>query len=71
MLILRISIGGCCPLGSGFGEAGLATTAPLPLLGAESATLAKSAVAYNAGTLSRGREAGVQWMRVFDGAGCG
>ncbi|MGW1799205.1 hypothetical protein ACWCQN_25355 [Streptomyces sp. NPDC001984] len=38
---------------------------------AESATLAKSAVAYNAGTLNRAREAGVRWMQVFDGAGCG
>ncbi|MGW1799213.1 hypothetical protein ACWCQN_25395 [Streptomyces sp. NPDC001984] len=38
---------------------------------AESATLAKSAVAYNAGTLNRAREAGVQFMEVFDGADCG
>jgi hypothetical protein len=38
---------------------------------AEAATLAKSAVAYNAGTLNRSREAGVQYMEVFDGAGCG
>ncbi|MGW1622287.1 hypothetical protein [Streptomyces sp. NPDC002172] len=38
---------------------------------AEAATLAKSAVAYNAGTLNRAREAGVQYMEVFDGAGCG
>ncbi|MFF3358065.1 hypothetical protein ACFYWN_36870 [Streptomyces sp. NPDC002917] len=38
---------------------------------AELATLAKSAVAYNSGTLNRAREAGVQWMQVFDGAGCG
>ncbi|WP_127353896.1 hypothetical protein [Actinacidiphila soli] len=38
---------------------------------AESATLAKSAVAYNAGTLNRAREAGVMYMQVFDGAGCG
>ncbi|MEU6346816.1 hypothetical protein ABZ883_38380 [Streptomyces sp. NPDC046977] len=38
---------------------------------AEAATLAKSAVAYNAGTLHRAREAGVRWMVVFDGAGCG
>ncbi|MFF3468769.1 hypothetical protein ACWCQN_48205 [Streptomyces sp. NPDC001984] len=38
---------------------------------AESATLAKSAVAYNAGTLNRARESGVQWMEVFDGADCG
>ncbi|WP_328624050.1 hypothetical protein OHA88_02775 [Streptomyces sp. NBC_00353] len=38
---------------------------------AESATLAKSAVAYNSGTLNRAREAGVQNMEVFDGIGCG
>jgi hypothetical protein len=38
---------------------------------AESATLAKSAVAYNACTLNRAREAGVQFMQVFDGPGCG
>ncbi|MGI5507697.1 MULTISPECIES: hypothetical protein [unclassified Streptomyces] len=38
---------------------------------AESATLAKSAVAYNAGTLNRAREAGVEFMEVFDGADCG
>ncbi|MFD3452787.1 hypothetical protein ACFWVC_11430 [Streptomyces sp. NPDC058691] len=38
---------------------------------AEAATLAKSAVAYNAGTLNRAREAGVTHMEVFDGAGCG
>lgn len=38
---------------------------------AESATLAKSAVAYNSGTLNRAREAGVQVMQVFDGADCG
>ncbi|MDX3078516.1 hypothetical protein [Streptomyces sp. MI02-7b] len=38
---------------------------------AEAATLAKSAVAYNAGTLNRAREAGVTYMQVFDGAGCG
>ncbi|MFF4504816.1 hypothetical protein [Streptomyces sp. NPDC001401] len=38
---------------------------------AEAATLAKSAVAYNAGTLNRVREAGVQHVEVFDGAGCG
>lgn len=37
----------------------------------ESATLAKSAVAYNAGTLNRAREAGVRFMEVFDGAGYG
>ncbi|MET7858200.1 hypothetical protein ABZS81_13440 [Streptomyces sp. NPDC005318] len=29
---------------------------------AESATLTKSAVAYNSGTLNRAREAGVQYM---------
>ncbi|MEW2484958.1 hypothetical protein [Streptomyces sp. NPDC048411] len=34
-------------------------------------TLAKSAVAYNSGTLNRSREAGVQWMQAFDGAGRG
>lgn len=38
---------------------------------AESATLAKSGVAYNSGTLNRAREAGVQWVEIFDGAGCG
>ncbi|MFD5755311.1 hypothetical protein ACFWIZ_08690 [Streptomyces sp. NPDC127044] len=38
---------------------------------AESAVLANSAVAYNAGTLNRAREAGVQYMQVFDGPGCG
>jgi hypothetical protein len=38
---------------------------------AEAATLAKSAVAYNSGTLNRAREAGVKFMQVFDGAGCG
>jgi hypothetical protein len=38
---------------------------------AEAATLAKSAVAYNAGALNRAREAGVRYMQVFDGAGCG
>lgn len=38
---------------------------------AEAATLAKSAVAYNAGTLNRSREAGVAFMQVFDGADCG
>lgn len=38
---------------------------------AEAATLAKSAVAYNAGTLNRSREAGVRFMQVFDGADCG
>lgn len=38
---------------------------------AESATLAKSAVAYNAGTLNRAREAGVRHVEVFDGIDCG
>ncbi|MFD7769838.1 phage minor capsid protein [Streptomyces sp. NPDC059787] len=38
---------------------------------AESATLAKSAVAYNAGTLNRASELGVRFMEVFDGRGCG
>ncbi|MGW4047796.1 hypothetical protein [Streptomyces sp. NPDC004721] len=38
---------------------------------AEAATLAKSAVAYNAGTLNRCRELGVRFMEVFDGSGCG
>ncbi|MET8433085.1 hypothetical protein ABZV61_09805 [Streptomyces sp900116325] len=37
---------------------------------AASATLTKSAVAYNSGTLNRAWEAGVQWVQVFDGAGC-
>ncbi len=38
---------------------------------AEAATLAKSAVAYNAGTLNQAREAGVRYVEVFDGADCG
>ncbi|MFE7129358.1 hypothetical protein ACFVIM_00665 [Streptomyces sp. NPDC057638] len=38
---------------------------------AEAATLAKSAVAYNAGTLGRTREAGVTVVEVFDGSDCG
>jgi hypothetical protein len=38
---------------------------------AEAASLAKSAVAYNAGTFNRAREAGVQFMEMFDGADCG
>ncbi|MFE6186520.1 phage minor capsid protein [Streptomyces sp. NPDC056465] len=38
---------------------------------AEAATLAKSAVAYNAGTLNRTREAGVSHVEVFDSVGCG
>jgi hypothetical protein len=38
---------------------------------AEAATLAKSAVAYNAGSLNRTRQAGVTTVEVFDGADCG
>ncbi|WP_329127349.1 hypothetical protein [Streptomyces sp. NBC_01465] len=38
---------------------------------AEAATLAKSAVAYNAGTLNVAREASVTMVEVFDGIGCG
>ncbi|MEU2558457.1 hypothetical protein ABZ626_03780 [Streptomyces longispororuber] len=38
---------------------------------AQAATLAKSAVAYNAGTLNRARQAGVRQVEVFDGADCG
>lgn len=38
---------------------------------AEAATLAKSAVAYNAGTLNRTRQAGVTMVEVFDGFDCG
>ncbi|MFM9493696.1 hypothetical protein ACKI1Q_08660 [Streptomyces galilaeus] len=38
---------------------------------AEAATLAKSAVAYNAGTLNQTRQAGVSMVEVFDGADCG
>lgn len=38
---------------------------------AEAATLAKSAVAYNAGTLNRTVEAGVRHVQVFDGFDCG
>ncbi|MFD9792113.1 phage minor capsid protein [Streptomyces sp. NPDC059070] len=38
---------------------------------AEAAVLTKSAVAYNAGTLNRTREAGVTVVEVFDGFGCG
>ncbi|WP_274558068.1 hypothetical protein [Streptomyces spiramyceticus] len=38
---------------------------------AEAATLAKSAVAYNAGTLNRTRQAGVAYVEVFDGFDCG
>ncbi|MDX3130807.1 hypothetical protein PV367_13630 [Streptomyces europaeiscabiei] len=38
---------------------------------AEAATLAKSAVAYNAGTLNRTRQAGFTMVEVFDGLDCG
>jgi hypothetical protein len=38
---------------------------------AEAATLAKSAVAYNAGTLNCTAEAGVRHVEVFDGFDCG
>ena len=38
---------------------------------AETATLAKSAVAYNAGTLNLTRQAGVTMVEVFDGPDCG
>lgn len=38
---------------------------------AEAATLAKSAIAYNAGTLNRTRQAGVGVVEVFDGFDCG
>ncbi|WP_411142332.1 hypothetical protein [Streptomyces sp. x-80] len=38
---------------------------------AEAATLAKSAVAYNAGTLNSTRLAGVDYVEVFDGFDCG
>ncbi|MEU8968975.1 hypothetical protein AB0D11_06805 [Streptomyces monashensis] len=38
---------------------------------AEAATLTKSAVAYNAGTLNRTRQAGVSVVEVFDGFDCG
>ncbi|MFI1100268.1 hypothetical protein [Streptomyces melanogenes] len=38
---------------------------------AEAATLTKSAVAYNTGTLNRTREAGVAMVEVFDGLDCG
>ncbi|MFE9559109.1 phage minor capsid protein [Streptomyces sp. NPDC006703] len=38
---------------------------------AEAAALTKSAVAYNAGTLNRTREAGVTVVEVFDGLDCG
>lgn len=38
---------------------------------AEAAALAKSAVAYNAGTINRSRAAGVTQVEVFDGLDCG
>ncbi|MDX3224549.1 hypothetical protein [Streptomyces sp. ME19-01-6] len=38
---------------------------------AEAATLAKSAVAYNAGTLNRSRQTGVSMVGIFDGSDCG
>ncbi|MER5642075.1 hypothetical protein ABT095_34700 [Kitasatospora sp. NPDC002227] len=38
---------------------------------AEAAVLAKSAVAYNAGTLNQAREQGVKFVEVFDGPDCG
>ncbi|TQF05542.1 hypothetical protein E6W39_29080 [Kitasatospora acidiphila] len=38
---------------------------------AEAATLAKSAVAYNSGTLNQARQAGVTMVEVFDGPDCG
>ncbi|MFC8447710.1 hypothetical protein [Kitasatospora sp. NPDC057223] len=38
---------------------------------AEAATLARTAVAYNAGTLAVAREHGVQLVKVFDGFDCG
>ncbi|WJV48881.1 phage minor capsid protein [Streptomyces flavofungini] len=38
---------------------------------AEAATLTKSAVAYNAGTLNRARQAGVRQVEVYDGGDCG
>lgn len=31
----------------------------------------KTAVAYNAGTVNQGREAGTEWFEVFDGPDCG
>lgn len=31
----------------------------------------QAALAYNAGSLNAGREAGVRWVEVFDGAACG
>ncbi|MEV6029059.1 hypothetical protein [Streptomyces sp. NPDC052036] len=44
---------------------------PMQAWAEAAATLAKSAVAYNAGTLNRACEAGVQFMEVFDGSDCG
>ncbi|MEU5385520.1 hypothetical protein [Kitasatospora cineracea] len=38
---------------------------------AEAATLARTAVAYNTGTLTVAREHGVQYVEVFDGYDCG
>ncbi|MEU5385526.1 hypothetical protein [Kitasatospora cineracea] len=38
---------------------------------AEAATPARTAVAYNAGTLAVAREHGVQLVEVFDGYDCG
>ncbi|MFF4796765.1 hypothetical protein ACFY2M_45980 [Streptomyces sp. NPDC001276] len=38
---------------------------------AKTATLTKSAVAYNAGALNLDDEAGVHMVKVFDGADCG
>ncbi|MFD9902712.1 hypothetical protein [Streptomyces sp. NPDC059063] len=38
---------------------------------AEAATLTKSAVPYNAGTLNRARQAGVRQVEAFDGGDCG
>ncbi|MEU3559704.1 hypothetical protein [Kitasatospora sp. NPDC006786] len=38
---------------------------------AEAAVLARSAVAYNAGTLNTAREYGIQHVHVFDGYDCG
>ncbi|MFJ8442771.1 hypothetical protein [Kitasatospora griseola] len=39
--------------------------------GAEAATLARTAVAYNAGTLAVAREHGIRIVEVFDGYDCG
>lgn len=38
---------------------------------AEAATLARTAVAYNAGTLAVARKHGIQLVEVFDGYDCG